>query len=127
LLEHAGFLAGFQWLDGSFLEAVEAEENRPPKNLDIVTFYLPTDASFNPRVAGGFPVLLDRSQVKMTFRLDHYFIDMARHPVLTVESTRYWTGLFSHRRDGVWKGMPRIDLNTPVDDTNARALMPGIT
>ena len=74
----------------------------------------------------GYPVLRDQNQIKMTYRLDHYFLDMAVHPVLTVEWTRYWTGLFSHRRDGVWKGMLRIDLNTPVEDTNARALLQGM-
>jgi hypothetical protein len=126
LLSQAGFVSGFQWLDGSFLENVEAEANRPPKDLDVVTFYLPADAGFNQRVAGAFPNLRDRNQIKTVYRVDHFFLDMARHPVLTVEWTRYWTGLFSHRRDGVWKGMLRIDLNTPAEDTNARAQLPGL-
>ncbi len=126
LLAQAGFVTGFQWLDGSFLEAIEAEENRPPRDLDLVTFYLPTDAPFNLRVAAGFPNLLNRNQIRTDYSLDHFFCDMACHPVLTVEWTRYWTGLFSHRRDGVWKGMLRVDLNTPVEDTNARALLPGM-
>jgi len=126
LLAQAGFVSGFQWVDGSFLENIEAEANRPPNDLDVVTFYLPPDAGFNARVATSYPVLRDQNQIKTTYRLDHYFLDMARHPVLTVEWTRYWTGLFSHRRDGVWKGMLRIDLNTPVEDTNARAHLNGM-
>jgi hypothetical protein len=126
LLVQAGFVAGLHWVDGSFLEDIEAEANRPPNDLDVVTFYLPPDAAFNARVAAGYPVLRDQSQIKTTYRLDHYFLDMAAHPVLTVEWTQYWTGLFSHRRDGVWKGMLRIDLNTPVEDTNARALLQGM-
>ncbi|HEX9784266.1 MAG TPA: hypothetical protein VGA56_16255 [Opitutaceae bacterium] len=51
---------------------------------------------------------------------------MAHHPILTVEWTRSWTGLFSHRRDGIWKGMLRIDLNTPAEDTKASALLEGM-
>lgn len=33
-----GFVRGFQWLDGSFAEDVEAHEQRPPNDIDIVTF-----------------------------------------------------------------------------------------
>jgi len=127
LLVQAGFVTGFQWLDGSFLEAIEAEENRPPKDLDLVTFYIPPNPAFNTTVAAAFPIFRSRSQIKTDFHLDHFLFDIAHHPVLTVEWTRYWTGLFSHRRDGVWKGMLRVDLNTPVEDTNARALLPGMT
>lgn len=38
LLTQAGILSGFQWIDVSFLENIEAEENRPPNDLDVVTF-----------------------------------------------------------------------------------------
>ena len=55
LLVQAGFVSGFQWVDGSFLEDIEAEANRPPNDLDVVTFYLPPDATFNARVAGRLP------------------------------------------------------------------------
>ena len=126
LLTQAGFIGGFQWVDGSFLENIEAEANRPPNDLDVVTFYLPPDAGFNARVATSYPLLTDQGQIHKTYRLDHYFLDMACHPVLTVEGTRYWSLLFSHRRDGIWKGMVRVDLNTPAADTNARALLPGM-
>lgn len=30
---------GFQWLDSSFLENIEAAESRPPRDLDVLTFY----------------------------------------------------------------------------------------
>ena len=126
LLGRAGFQEGFQWLDGSFLENVEAEPGRPPNDLDTVTFYLPPDAAFSLRVATAFPTLADHGQTKTDYHLDHYFLDMGQHPVLTVEWTRYWAGLFSHRRDGVWKGMLRIDLNTPAEDTNARTYLNGL-
>lgn len=31
-------ITGFQWLDGSFLEDIEALESRPPGDIDLVTF-----------------------------------------------------------------------------------------
>ena len=38
-----------------------------------------------------------------------------------VEHTRYWCGLFSHRKDdGVWKGILKVDLNTIADDDAAK-------
>jgi hypothetical protein len=45
---------------------------------------------------------------------------MGHNPFLTVEMARYWSSLFSHRRDRIWKGMLRIDLNTPLQDIQAR-------
>ena len=40
---------------------------------------------------------------------------------LIVEWTRYYCGLFSHRKDDfVWKGMLKIDLNTIADDDAAK-------
>jgi hypothetical protein len=57
---------------------------------------------------------------KQNFRLDHFPADMGHNPFLTVEMARYWSSLFSHRRDRVWKGMLRIDLNTNSEDIKAR-------
>ncbi|CAK0770435.1 hypothetical protein CCP3SC1_50035 [Gammaproteobacteria bacterium] len=39
---------------------------------------------------------------------------------MTLEQARYWILLFSHNRLGVWKGMLKIDLNTPKEDELAR-------
>ena len=40
-LRGLGFLQGFQWLDGSFVEDVEAREGRAPGDIDLVTFAYP--------------------------------------------------------------------------------------
>jgi hypothetical protein len=37
-LAKLGFVRGFQWLDGSFAEDVEANEQRTPNDIDVVTF-----------------------------------------------------------------------------------------
>lgn len=118
-LTAAGFTQGFQWLDGSFLEDIETQERRHPKDLDLVTFYLPPDGDFNARVAQSQPALIDWEQIKNTYYLDHYLVDISCHPMLTVEFSRYWVALFSHRRDGVWKGMLKVPLNTAAVDADA--------
>jgi hypothetical protein len=38
-LHATGLVRGFQWLDGSFAEHVEVIEQRPPNDIDVVTFY----------------------------------------------------------------------------------------
>lgn len=68
-LRGEGLKAGYQWLDGSFLEDIETSESRPPNDLDLLTVY--------------------------------------------------WIQLFTHNRNAVWKGMLRIELDTPNEDAKA--------
>jgi hypothetical protein len=47
-LHEVGLNNGFQWLDGSFMEAVEVIEIRSPRDVDVVTFfYLPGQVDQN--------------------------------------------------------------------------------
>ncbi|MCU0795140.1 MAG: hypothetical protein MUF31_04310 [Akkermansiaceae bacterium] len=115
-LRSEGLTQGFQWLDGSFLENVELREGRAPRDLDVVTVYWGYDQAFQVDLAARFPEFGSRIQSKATFGLDHFPFDAGFGPVQTVELTRYWALLFSHNRQGVWKGMLRIDLDTDADD-----------
>ena len=126
ILQQAGFLDGFHWLDGSFLEEIETRESRHPRDLDVVTFYLSPDPAFSARVAASHPILFAAADIRAQYRLHHYFVDISWNPVFTVEYVRYWTGLFSHRRDGVWKGMLKIGLNSPADDDAALKYLSGV-
>lgn len=119
-LRSEGLHHGFQWLDGSFLEDIEARESRPPKDLDLVTVYWDYDVTFQHNLVAKFPEFAKPSLAKAAYLLDHYPLDAGHSPQLTLELTRYWILLFSHNRLGVWKGMLQIDLNTPSDDANAR-------
>lgn len=118
-----GIVAGFQWLDGSFLENVEATESRDPNDLDIVTFFqlpaVPDLVAYQQRVLAEFPEFVDHNLSKANFQLDHFPVHLGAPSFALVEHTRYWSGLFAHRRDGVWKGMLRVELNTPIDDNKA--------
>src|SRR5690625_136501 len=38
-LADAGISTGFQWINGSFTENVEASRGRPPRDIDVVTFF----------------------------------------------------------------------------------------
>lgn len=122
-LTSLGVTNGFQWLDGSFLEDVEASDSRAPNDLDLITFFaLPTGENppdFLNRVNSTLPSFFDNRLSKADFFLDHFPVHLGAPGPALVENTRYWSGLFSHNRDGIWKGMLRIELNTPVEDTAA--------
>jgi hypothetical protein len=111
---------GFQWLDGSFLEDIEAQAERAPNDLDVVTVYWGYDSDFQNNLGKHFPEFASPSLAKANFLLDHYTVDAGYEPDVVVEYTRYWISLFSHNRLGVWKGMLKIGLNTQAEDAAAR-------
>jgi hypothetical protein len=83
---------GFQWLDGSFVEDIEAQEGRDPKDMDVVTFVAnpAAPAALVAAVMAGNPNLWNRPHVKATYHIDHFSLPLGSHPVQIVEHTRYW-------------------------------------
>jgi hypothetical protein len=124
-LRELGFTQGFQWLDGSFVEDVEARENRAPRDIDVVTFTHPPagmgKADIN-RMMAARPDLFDLDQCKQAFHCDTSIVNLATKPEWLVLQTRYWYGLYSHRRgDALWKGMLQLPLDS--DDGMAHAML----
>lgn len=66
-------LDGFQWLDGSFVEDIEALEQRAPRDLDVVTFVTrpaaPLDLFAALRQRGG--LMLRYEEVLRKSHVDH--------------------------------------------------------
>ena len=118
-LRAIGFHRGFQWLDGSFVE------DKSPKDLDVVTFiYRPQGIlDLNGLVTANLH-LFARAPVKLAFKLDLFFIDLDGQAEAIVHLTRYFLGLFSHRRDDdLWKGMLQVRLEDAADDDAAIAAL----
>jgi hypothetical protein len=119
-----GITDGYQWLDGSFVEDVEATRNRPPADVDLVTFArVPGD---NPAakvaVAMANENLFSPISAKRIYQCDAYFVDLGKRPELLVDDTRYWFGLFSHQREtSLWKGMLKVPMQS--DDDVALAML----
>lgn len=113
-----GIAAGVQWLDGSFVEDVERVEARPPGDVDVLTI-----ARFPPLSSLTAPQreLLASERTKARFRCDAYPLDLDR--ISSVEQllarVTYWFSLFSHRRDGRWKGLLAVAIDAG-DDARAR-------
>ncbi len=122
-LHNLGLDRGFRWLDGSFIEDVETLEFRPPKDVDVVTyFYLPngeTELTFSIK-AGN---LLSNRHVKVTYLVDAY-PQILGNPTNAqhVREISYWYSMWSHRRDGIWKGFIQVNLD-PQEDVDARRVL----
>lgn len=123
-LHGLGLVRGFQWLDGSFLEHVEVIEGRPPKDVDVVTFYrLPAGVSQRDLAARpGAAATLDHTTVKSSHHVDAYLADLGMDPERLTQQTAYWYSMWSHRRSQLWKGFVEVDL-APAEDTAATATL----
>jgi len=121
-LHETGVVRGFQWLDGSFAEHVEVIEQRPPNDIDVVTFYgLPAGVS-QETFAPILGELYDHGVVKRRYRVDGYLVDLAMDPTQLVLQAAYWYSMWAHRRTAAWKGFLQIDL-APPHDAAARATL----
>ena len=127
-LANLGLTDGIQWLSGSFMEDIEALEARHPNDVDLVTFcHRPAhlegdDVAWRAFVYANLP-LLDPRQVKPVYKCDAYFVDLNSQVFNVVNLTRYWFGLFSHRRGGLWKGLLQVPLGVSPDDANASTVV----
>ena len=115
-LHAAGAVSGFQWLDGSFLEHIEDTENRPPNDIDVVTFFrLPPGVS-QATFFGTILPLIDSDQTKPLFSVDAYGQVLGEEMTgPRVRQVAYWYSMWSHRRDDTWKGYVQVDLD-PIED-----------
>lgn len=97
------------------------QEGRDPNDLDAITFV--TDPATPADLAaklGAKPELLTRAHVKVAYSVDHFWVPLGWKPKYLIDQTRYWYGLFSHRRDREWKGMLVVDLFDKSEDDVAR-------
>jgi hypothetical protein len=127
-LRSEGFVAGFQWVDGSFVENCEVFWQRPPNDVDVVSAlyrpgHLKDDSDWRDFVMSRRAEIFNPAWTKNQFKCDSYYIDLDGDPTVIAEHAAYWVGLFSHQRDTFrWKGMVRVDFDV-TDDMEARALI----
>jgi len=109
-LHAAGFKAGFQWLNGSFVENVELIEGRPPNDIDVVTFSRPPKAKHKHDLDVLVEALFNPESTVSAYCVDGYFVDLTTAPKALTTASTYWYSVWSHRRDLSWKGFIQIDL-----------------
>jgi hypothetical protein len=122
-LHSLGLEQGFQWLDGSFMEQVETLESRPPKDIDIVTFFKLPHGMDQNTLAAKHGNLFTPEETKAKYKVDAYPCILGeptagRH----VKQIAYWYSMWSHRRNGIWKGFLQVDLAPHGDPAACKAL-----
>lgn len=107
---------GFQWVDGSFLEDVQMIEGREPRDVDVVTFFHLPDGQTQEDLVRNSPRLFNPVDTKADYRVDAYFVQLnGNAPEPLVGQSAYWYSLWSHRRNGQWKGYLQIELSSAND------------
>ena len=123
-LFEGGFVSGYHWLDGSFVENVEATRSRPPRDIDVVTlFNRPIKYQANlASWAIDYPSQLhgqffETRNMKPRYNCDTYAINLDAESRALVRDTTYWFGLFSEMRGSTEKkGIVEIPLaNDPME------------
>ena len=84
--------------------------------MDVVTFYALPEGKTQDDLFAENPALFDHDQVKQT-----YLVDSFTHQIglslerFDVRQVSYWYSMWSHRRNGVWKGFVQVELSTAED------------
>lgn len=120
-LNRAGVTAGFQWLNGSFVEDKETLLGTAPSDIDVVTFFHLPDGISELEFAAAHRQLFSPEQTKAEFHVDAYGEVLGR-PItpLAVRKISYWYSMWSHTRSSfVWKGFIQVDISRGEDDLAA--------
>ena len=119
-LHKAGLIRGFQWINGSFAENVEERYDRPPNDIDLVTFFYIPDEYSAEMLVRNFCSLFDQINLKNDYAVDAYYVSLNQATAEEIINISiYWYSLWSHTRGGKWKGYLQIDL-AGYDDEQAR-------
>ena len=119
-----GITSGFQWLDGSFSENVEHTEKRGPRDIDVVTFLQLAPGEDMATLCSKNPKLFDHAFTKSSYSVDSHWCVLGR-PLdgPSIRRISYWYSLWSHRRDGMWKGFVQVDLDRSQDFNALQAML----
>ena len=122
-LHRAGLLQGFQWINGSFVERIEDTADRPPNDVDLVTFFHIPEGETIQSLWLSNQDLFDPQIVKARHQTDAYFAPFnPQAPNDIVKQTIYWYSLWSHDRNGLWKGFLEVDLSQ-AEDLQAKRIL----
>ncbi|WP_295994279.1 hypothetical protein [Rugamonas sp.] len=119
-VRNLGLTEGYQWLDGSFVEDIEAVRGRPPEDIDIVTFTpIPGTVPEKRALVNANLPIFHSKMARDTYHCEAFFVDLTIKAMSLVDKTRYYFGLFSHQRETfLWKGI----LQVPLISDDAAAL-----
>lgn len=127
LLHQLDVIEGFQWVDGQFLEDVERRTRKAPEHIQVVTFCRLSERCRDREFAHLTATLESPKATLLDYQVDHTPILLSWPPTVLVDHTQHWCGRLSHQKEtNAWKGLLRIDLNTPEADEAALHHLAGL-
>ncbi len=115
-LNARGISSGFQWLDGSFMEHKESLLGESPKDVDVITFFPLPAAKHEAAFASEVADLFDTDATKAKYFVDAYpYLLGGQIGAADVKQIAYWYSMWSHRRNGLWKGFVQVGLSAEED------------
>ena len=102
-------ISGRQWVDGDFVENIEAE-NREPENVVVVSLIYRKENDEYRRILDAFPEFADGKLSRQNYKVDHRAFVINLSPEYTVQYSKHWNMVYGHNEKGVWKGMLEMPL-----------------
>jgi len=119
-----GLTNGIQWINGSFVENKEQIKSVPPNDIDIATIAILPEGVEEGELQKKNPELFNRISVRKKYLTDSLFIlvDDEIDMNYFLDTTVYWSGLWSHTREYAWKGFLEVPFS-PGDDKESLKLL----
>lgn len=115
-LHNAGIVSGFQWLNGSFMEQVEVLEGRAPNDIDVVNF-LDLQNIDQTQLTQEQLELFNNEQALLNYKVDSFLVEIGQaFDEQLAHRVAYWYSMWSHRRNGLWKGFLQVNLDAASDN-----------
>ncbi|GAA6202370.1 hypothetical protein NBRC116599_35960 [Aquicoccus sp. SU-CL01552] len=102
------------------MEDIETNESRPPNDIDVVTYIVIPSGYSQASLLPALAPLMDKKATKAKYKVDAHVFDLKQ---VTIPNVCYWYSLWSHRRDGLWKGFAHLPLDPAKDSTAQTALV----
>lgn len=119
-LNARGITSGFQWMDGSFMEHKELLLGEAPKDVDVVTFFMLPEGKDEETFVLENPDLFDSNTIKLKYHVDAFPYRLGGElGAADIKQIAYWYSMWSHRRNGLWKGFVQVDLSTEEDEVSS--------
>lgn len=130
-LRSLGVIRGFHWIGGSFVEAIEKIGNRPPGDIDVVTFAIQNinDGNRNSLRNLSSKIHSDRAKIKKYLFIDGYLGDLSPNFINYSEREFvygfiFWYEMYSYSKNTeTRKGFIEIPIETLDNDNNALCIL----
>ena len=103
-------IRGRQWVDGPFVEDIEASVNRDPRSVIVTSLIEIHSQEEANRLVQNFPAFVDPRLSAKEYKVEHFIFVINQSPDDIIFFSKFWNYLFGHNERGVWKGMLEIPL-----------------